>query len=370
MHLSTRVHTEHSRPQLFRVARLGYAGWMRALVVVIFAASVSLAATSPLAVSSPMGGNGHNVSFDGKLFVVRSGAGWEARMLRPQAVTVSSGVPDMTAAFSSPVLVQSEVNGENALALCEATPQPTRCNPDGSANGAGSHACYDVFVIDSDALVAAPANVFRRRRLKVVVSSPNTASSAVSSFSWSEPALTPLQPTLRGIEPSVTRDGKLLVWQGVPANNGNIDTIVYSYNPNPCALSGWTSPRSIAGMATDSNVVGKYRLAERPLRDPAGVAFGPTQVVYGGYPWIFPDGEAINFTAVNMPCRTGPPNEDPPGCGPRRNALAIIGYPTNWQLAHIDGAVNPDTDDTVRLFFSSPGPLGSMPLPVTAGRDV
>jgi hypothetical protein len=55
---------------------------------------------------------------------------------------------------------------------------------------------------------------------------------------------------------------------------------------------------------------------------------------------------------------------------PSRNALSVIGYPTNWQLAHIDGAVNPDTDQTVRLFFTSPGPMNATPLPATAGVDV
>src|SRR5207237_1310824 len=85
---------------------------------------------------------------------------------------------------------------------------------------------------------------------------------------------------------------------------------------------------------------------------------------------IFPSGEAINFTSVPMPCRvTTPGMEDPPGCGPRRNALAVIGYPTNWQLAHIDGDVNPDTDQTVRLFFTSPGPINISPtLPAPRGR--
>ena len=68
---------------------------------------------------------------------------------------------------------------------------------------------------------------------------------------------------------------------------------------------------------------------------------------------FFPDGDAINFTSVVMPCRS---ENDPAGCGPRRAGLAVIGYPTNWGLAHIDGGVNPSTADTVRLFFSSPGP--------------
>jgi hypothetical protein len=82
-----------------------------------------------------------------------------------------------------------------------------------------------------------------------------------------------------------------------------------------------------------------------------------------------PNGDALVFTAANMACRTTSP-EDPPGCGRRRNALSVLGYPTNWGIAHIDGDVNPSTTDTVRLFFSSPGPKTFSTLPKTKGTDV
>jgi hypothetical protein len=82
---------------------------------------------------------------------------------------------------------------------------------------------------------------------------------------------------------------------------------------------------------------------------------------------VFPDGSAVNFTSVVVPCRA---DNDPAGCGPRRGGLAVLGYPTNWGLAHIDGPVNPDTDQTVRLFFTSPGPQTFPTLPTTPGHDV
>lgn len=344
---------------------------MRRALVSLLLASTALAATSKNVATSPFGGNGHNVSFDGRLFIVRTSPGWEARILRPQSVVVTAGQPpSLASAFSPSVLIQAATNEENALALCESSAQPTACDASGAPSAGGSHRCYDLVVIDSNAVTPAPNNVLRRRLLKIVVSNPNTAQAAISSFTWTDSTLTPLTPTLRGIEPTITRDGKLMVWQGHPNNTGAIDTLVYSVNQTACGVSGWTTPKSIAAMNTDPLVQGRYRLAERPLRDPAGVAYTSTQLFYGAYPWIFPDGEAINFTAVNMPCRTGPPNEDPPGCGPRRNALSVIGYPTNWQLSHIDGDLNPATDDTVRLFFSSPGPMNARPLPLTTGMDV
>jgi hypothetical protein len=341
---------------------------MFSMLISSMASALIFSVTAPFSAPSPMGGNGHNVSFDGRLFIVRTNVGWDARILKPE-LAQASGL-DVSQVFSPPVLVQAAVNNENALAMCEETPQPTKCDGAGNANAGGDHDCYEQWIIDSDAVTQPSSNfIMRRRKLKVVVENPRTGGAFVSAFNWVVGQAVNLQPILRGIEPSVTKDGKLMLWQGRPTNNGLIDTIVYSVNANACAATGWTAPKSITAMNTDP-LVTRYRLSERPLRDPAGVAFAPGQIIYGGYPWIFPDGEAVNFTATNMPCRVNPPNEDPPGCGPRRSALSVIGYPTNWQVAHIDGAVNPDTDQTVRLFFTSPGPMLANPLPFTNGLDV
>jgi hypothetical protein len=334
-------------------------------------ASTAAAVTSPRATRSPLGGNGHNVTFDGRVFVIARSSGWEATVLRPQSVVREGGFVDVGGAFSTAVLVQPTVSNENALAICEPDPAraPYRCNRDGTANTNGSRDCYDVWVIDSDALAADPEKKMRRRRLRLVVADPSTARAEIDTFEWLS-GMEYFGPVLRGIEPTVTRDGKLLVWQGHPSNDGHIDTLVYSYNATPCSASGWATPKSITAMNSDPQIAGRYRIAERPLRASDGSVFSPGQIFYGAYPWIFPEGEAINFTATGMPCRRWEPPEDPPGCGPRRNAFSVIGYPTNWALAHVDGEVNPDTDQTVRLFFSSPSPTRARPLPVLAGRDV
>src|SRR5687767_8387603 len=47
-------------------------------------ASVLIAATSAGVSPSPMGGNGHNVTFDGRVFIVARGDGWNAMVLRPE----------------------------------------------------------------------------------------------------------------------------------------------------------------------------------------------------------------------------------------------------------------------------------------------
>lgn len=312
-----------------------------------------------------MGGNGHNVSFDGRLFIVRTGPGWEARLLRPERIALdATGFPVLSDAFTPPVLIQTPDDEENALAICEtdAASTPYPCDAGGAASAGGPFACYDVWVIDSNAVSG--DNRMRRRRLFLRVRNPATPDAAIEAFEW-RTGLEYLGTALRGIEPTVTRDGRLLVYQGVRENDGEIDTLVYSYNTSPCAASGWSTPRDITQMHADARLAGRYRLADAPLRAADGTVY--TDRFHAAYPWIFPDGEAINFTAVGMPCRA---TEDPPGCGPRRNAVSVIGYPTNWALSHVDGDVNPSREDTVRLFFSSPGPRTFTEIPATPGLDV
>lgn len=365
-----------------------HASWALAAAVALVVSSAAEAATSTRTSLSPMAGNGHNVSFDGRLFVVRRGpddasGGWFATVLRPERVASHpDGFPDLSqGAFSDFALVQPFAAGENALALCEAdaTRAPYRCDDAGNATASGAYDCYEHWVLDSNAYEG-EYNGLRRRRLTVWVSSPGTADAAVHHWQWhgDRELLRAGGVDLRGIEPTVTKDGKLLVWQGHPDNDGRIDILMYATNDTACGAGGWDGPHDLAHMVNDPRVVGRYPLAERQLRAADGTAFRDAWTMggfeiraadsfHGAYPWLFPDGEALIFTSVVVPCRAA---NDPVGCGARRGGLSVIGYPTNWALAHIDGAVNPSTDDEVRLFFSSPGPAAFPTLPVTEGLDV
>jgi hypothetical protein len=348
-----------------------------ALAIAFVSSEGARAATGSPDVPTPLGGNGHNVSFDGRIFIVRQGAddasgGWFLYVLRPERVHYApGGVPVLTdGAFSPPGHVQPVEYGENALAICEenADSTPYRCDDAGNRTDGGAFECYDFVIIDSDA--SGPPNELRRRRLKVWIANPGTGDAAMHRHEWSggiEILRNTASRVLRGIEPTVTRDGRLLVWQGHPNNDGTIDILMYATNDTPCGASGWSGPHVVSHMHRDPRVMGNYRLGERQLRAADGTPFADNALVHGAYPWIFPNGDAITFTAAPMPCR-GP--EDPGGCGPRRNALSVIGYPTNFGVAHIDGEVNPSTEDNVRLFFSSPGPGAFEQLPVTGGTDV
>jgi hypothetical protein len=330
------------------------------------------AATSSRSVPSAFGGNGHNASFDGRLFITRTSPGWFAHVLRPEALTyLADGMPDTAGAVWSDglMLVDGEPNGENALAICEPDPAraPFACDANGSPGG--PFACYDLWIFDSDATreLADGGQRMRRRHLMLRVENPGTAAARPVASTWGPLEIVTVgtgTATLDGIEPTMTKDGRLMLWQGADPLG---DQLLYSVAPSPCSRTGWTPARPISRMIDDPLVNTKYRLATRQLRAADGTSFAPGAPVRGAYPWLFPDGDAVIFSAAAMPCRD---DDDPHGCGPRRNATAVLGYPTNWGIAHIDGGINPSTADHVRLFFSSPGATTFSQLPVTPGHDV
>jgi hypothetical protein len=342
---------------------------------IVVSVSTAFAGTSTRSVPSSFGGNGHNVSFDGRLYIVRTGPGWQAHMLRPEAVTYQAdGLPDATGPmWSGPLqILDGEPNGENALAICESTPDttPFACDATNAPAAEGPFSCYDVWVFDADASrsVAAGGQTFRRRKLMLRVAEPRTERAHPVAFSWGpiEP-VTSTAGAMRGIELTTTRDGKLLVWNG-SLNNGDQDgQMMYSVSANACSATGWSPPRSLSHMFNDPAVNTTYGLAMRQLRAADGTPYPDGAPVFGAYPWLFQNGAAVMFAAALMPCRA---HEDPPGCGPRRNAISVIGAPTMWGLSHIDGGINPSTTDTVRLFYSSPGNETFSQLPVMPGIKV
>lgn len=343
-----------------------------ASLLVLLSSPAAFAVEGGKSAPSPFGGNGHGVSFDGRLFIVATHTGWNARIFRPQNVGYDeAGFPNVNVgAFSNEWNLGASSHGENAVAICEPDPEqtPFRCDLAGNADAAGSYDCYDVWLVDSDASLPDGGATLQRRRLKLWVRDPGTGTAEIEKHEWLT-GLETLSPTMKGIEPTITRDGRLLVWQGHPDNDGDIDILMYAVNDEPCAVSGWSQQKVITAMANDPLVNTTYPLAEKPLKDSLGNVFAANQLFHGAYPWIFPDGSAISFTAAAMPCAGGIP-DNPPGCGPRRNAFSVIGYPTNWAVGHVDGGVNPSREDVVRLFFSSPGPKTFSEIPVMQGDDV
>lgn len=134
-----------------------------------------------------------------------------------------------------------------------------------------------------------------------------------TSITAYEPILTPLYADTftRGIEPTITVDGKLILYHGNGSQAGFVDgnaKVTYVYNSTPCAATGWTPPRSITQLPTVAELTAefgatntlqhfkdRYRLFAQPIKvaptsDAAEYVFTSSDNVRGAYPWVSRDG--------------------------------------------------------------------------------
>ena len=352
------------------------------LIAIVLTALPALADRPSLVntrIGSPFGANGHSSTLDGRVFVgnVREDAAtttttWLARVFRPEAVAYDAeGKPDFGRAFSSGRSIDVH-GGENALAFCFKDPAVPYTM-------SGGLAVYTPYVFDSQ-MFNGP-NRFRRRTADLRVSRPFTVDADISSFGTGplEYLTTTGGAALRGIEPTLTADGRLLLFQGGPANDGTIDHLMYTYNPTPCAASGWSAPRPLSMMWNDPNPdLKRYPLSWQRLKAATGEEFGDTTrgpLIHAAYPWVDHEGRNVLYAAV--------PYTD----GARREAMSLVGADTGYAAYHIDGSINTDRSDMPHLFYSSPmwnleqerHPLQNFPagssnesryLPVTKTHDV
>src|SRR5262249_54760966 len=124
---------------------------------------------------------------------------------------------------------------------------PFRSDPNGNPDPNGNYQCYELLVMTQDYRTAGGPTM-GQRRAHGVVSQPGPPNAAIQKAEMLSPfallTSTNGQP-LRGLEPTLTFDGHLFIWQGSPNNDGSIDRIVYSFNQNPGQTGGWSVPRSI-----------------------------------------------------------------------------------------------------------------------------
>jgi cytochrome c peroxidase len=201
-----------------------------------------------------------------------------------------------------------------------------------------------------------------RRTLTVVIANPYTTQATVHG-TWINNSLDilyfdPSQPNsaerpILGIEPTLTIDGRFLVFQSNPnmtgaswsTTNAQIDRLMYSWNATPGATHHWSEPRPIselnlhAGDLVDGIALGKrYPLAANPLREMDGTLFnvdfsGASPGIAGAYPWITLDGSDLTFASVD-------------DSGARVVGVSMIGRSTHWRMRHIDGPLNPSRRGT------------------------
>lgn len=299
-------------------------------------------------ISTPFGANGSTSSLDGRVFIgnVYENADtmttrWLFRTFRPEALQYDGeGKVNFSGTFSAGYTAEVH-NGENALALCFANPtQPYVME--------GGQAVYRGWIFDSQMFGTGPTFYhFRRRSVEIRVSSPFTTTAEVTGVSMGnlEFLSTSGGSPLKGIEPTLTADGHLFMFQGGPNNDGTIDHLMYTYNPTPCGVTGWSTPKTLHQMYSDpEGGLDRYPLSWQPLTAATGEKFSSTSPVRAAYPWVDHEGRNVLYMSVNFPAPVGG----------RREAVSLIGADTGWSAWHIDGGINARRSTDAKLFYSGP----------------
>ena len=322
----------------------------------------------PRSVGTGFGGNGHAETWDGRVFVRTRTAGWFASSFRPQRITLNAdGAPNFSNAFgNNSIALELDTEApdmqHNWIAIVSdpdfSGENPFPSNSTGGFSASGTHRTYRALVYHTS-LRNNDNDQMGVRKATIIVSGANTADAEVISARFTTEFArlrTESGPDFRCIEPSVTIDGRLVICQGHPENNGRIDNLVYSWNATPGATSNWRTPKSIADMHYDDRntlVAGmpfrvRFPIAERPLRDATGSAYVRGDLVKGAYPWVSHDGSELFFQASRE------------GMTARRTATTVVGPWTGWTFRHIDGPTNRSRHRDSRLFMSSPGAFTTM----------
>ncbi len=160
-----------------------------------------------------------------------------------------------------------------------------------------------------------------------------------------------------GMEPSHTSDGNLMIYQSfrgdvrpehpdswiykdyaVRPDWGFTGSIFYSYNSNPANPGGWSTPKSITQLFSDTGTVNgeslksRYPIARHPLRSSLGEPYAPNETFKGAYAWISWEGADIFFTAANAYREAV------------RSAWSVVGDSTGGQIRVIDGGFREYSD--------------------------
>ncbi|HEX6943547.1 MAG TPA: cytochrome c peroxidase [Gemmatimonadaceae bacterium] len=200
-------------------------------------------------------------------------------------------------------------------------------------------------------------NPIGMRRLQVTVANPRSSGAVPVHWVLKEFDVllweSSVGPTpILGIEPSISHDGRLLLFQGNVSNQTRpwnaADTegnqIMYSFNETPGVRTGWTMPRLINKMHLEGpDFARKYPIAAQPLTEADGTPL--TDTFEGAYPWMTLDATDVVFSATEG---INPPDS-------RRRGMCIVGRSTGYGVRYIDGPLNPDRDATLRIITTGTG---------------
>lgn len=239
---------------------------------------------------------------------------------------------------------------------------PYRSDAAGNVSDGGSYETYRFYVLmgarkvgnvvgEYDINIGNPARgkkfFLTKFEASVVVKNARTVNADVHNVvihNAAEPMRDVDGQLIYGYEPSVTLDGRLVVYSGnaSPAlRNGNGGEISYIYQQNQHLSGGWSKPRGIAEMyyvhgpgGNEVRVNGDKRFSEHfpfaalPLRQYNGESLGQGDFIKGAYPWVSPRGSEIFFQARAT------------FHGADRSGATVGGLRTNGQLWHLDGDIN------------------------------
>jgi cytochrome c peroxidase len=345
-------------------------------------------------------------TWDGRVFILNQHGdngrlGWYVQVFRPERVERDGdGHPVFTPESVSPRVLWLE-HGEPPRHVHigiypnnDFKENPFRSNADGDPDRNGAFETYELLVM---APVIPDQIQMELRKGQIIVGNPKTRDAYVAQARFHtefEEIKTVGGNRVRGLEPSITADGRLFVYQGHPKNNGDIGTLVYTWNPDPGAIGGWSEPKSIADMYhvdRNKDVAGipfheRYPIAKQPLRDANLQAYAKGDLYEGAYPWVSLDGTEISHTAFVAGCAQEFPECPEERWGERalRGGFSVIGRWTDYVQRLIDGPANPDrfarnpAMPTLRTLTSGISAVGTMwqayrevenlPLPFGAHR--
>ena len=303
------------------------------------------------------------------------------------------------------------------MTLCDGTPEwpadgektnPSACGID------GDHDCYALTMVSIWDQGSAPGDAIELwgTPVTVKVAHPKSAQATIVSIDVGTPVLGATWDVQAFFEPMVTRDGRLftgrignstLTWTRGPGDVlSHVYDIVYAVAPesaSPCDVSAFAELLPLSHAPYDSDMVGRYGIAEYPFRDPEGKLIPNGADLQANYPWVDRDGDNLFMTTVSATLyyedpttgavRTRYPAACAPGaqCQPPATGAAIFGYEPNtdtrgiamaglWtrgKMVMLDSSIN-NTDyglkngDDYHRMINLYSPTAAVPYPSTAVR--
>ena len=297
-----------------------------------------------------------------------------AQAFRPQALSFSSASFSPAVAFDPPDATRGNLHlaifpDSSHLPAPAHGNNPYRSNAEGAPDSKGTFRTYKVGLIGVMESLDDSAPHHRQLTLNhgtIVVGGAFTAKPHIHTASVdgrSQPLTTTTGEHLYRYEPTVSLDGRLVIWSGMPQNRLSGAAALYSFNPNPMRSTGWSTPRNVSAMywthgpgsARETLVEGvpfseRYPIAKRPLRMPDGRVLHNDDYLPGPYPWLSFDASELFVSTVAI------------FSGPGRSGSVVVGARTNWIVQHIDSAINPSrstlsSDDRIHFTNSPEGAL-------------